>query len=158
MAEQKTNVMRVLNQKKIAYKSYEYPHGNTAVDGVTVARITGLAPEIVFKTLVCRGASKAVYVFCIPVAAELDLKKAATVAKEKSLSMIKSRDLLATTGYVHGGCSPIGMKKQFKTFADITAKNFAEILFSAGRIGVQIETSPANLEKVVRIVYANLTI
>ena len=157
MEMEKTNAIRLLEQKKIAHKTHNL-NIVEAISGVEMAEQLGQDQAKVFKTLVTVGKSGAHYVFMIPVAKELDLKKAATVAKEKSLSMIKSRDLLATTGYVHGGCSPIGMKKQFKTFADITAKNFAEILFSAGRIGAQIETSPANLEKVVRIVYANLTI
>lgn len=147
MAEQKTNVMRVLNQKKIAYKSYEYPHGNTAVDGVTVARITGLAPEIVFKTLVCRGASKAVYVFCIPVAAELDLKKAARAVGEKSIAMVAVSEITALTAYVRGGCSPIGMKKQYPTIFHESVNEISSVVVSAGKIGYQVELSPSELIK-----------
>ena len=150
MAEQKTNVMRVLSQKKIPYQAHEYPHGDSAVDGVTVAKITGLAPDIVFKTLVCRGASKSVYVFCIPVSSELDLKKAAKAVGEKSIAMILSKQLLPLTGYIHGGCSPIGMKKQFKTVINSSAKEFETIFFSAGKIGYQVEVSLQELQKVLR--------
>ena len=118
MAEQKTNVMRLLDQKKVAYRAHAYPHGDDAVDGVTVAGLIGKAPECVFKTLVARGASKSIYVFVIPVCGELDLKRAAKAAKEKSVEMVHVSEINALTGYVRGGCSPIGMKKQYKTFFD----------------------------------------
>ena len=115
MAENKTNVMRILDQKKIPYTPHTYPHGKEAVDGLTVAESLGLDPEQVFKTLVTRG-NKGYYVFVIPVADELDLKKAAKAAGTKSVSMLHVSELLPTTGYVRGGCSPVGMKKQFPTF------------------------------------------
>ena len=145
MAELKTNVMRVLDQKKIAYTAHSYPHGEDAVDGVTVAKLTGLEPERVFKTLVTRGASKKNYVFVIPVNRELNLKKAAAAVGEKSVSMIPQRDLLPLTGYVHGGCSPIGMKKPFPTYIDRRAEGLARISVSAGVRGCQVILAPADL-------------
>ena len=115
MASDKTNVMRVLEQHKIAYKPHEYPHGKDAVDGVSVAELLGQNPDQVFKTLVARGRSGSCHVFVIPVAKELDLKKAAKAAGEKSVEMVHVKELLGLTGYVRGGCSPVGMKKQFRT-------------------------------------------
>ena len=115
MAEQKTNVMRLLDQKKIPYTAHSYPHGEEAVDGVTVAAMTGMDPAAVFKTLVTQGASKKIYVFGIPVAMELDLKKAAKAVGEKSIVMVRVSEITALTGYVRGGCSPLGMKKQYAT-------------------------------------------
>jgi len=156
VAEQKTNVMRVLSQKKISYKAHEYPHGDTAVDGVTVAKITGLAPEIVFKTLVCRGASKAIYVFCIPVAAELDLKKAAKAAGEKSIAMVPVAEITSLTSYVRGGCSPVGMKKQYPTFFHESVNEIPTVVVSAGKIGYQVELDPAELIKLVRAATADI--
>ena len=150
MKEQKTNVMRILEQKKIPYKAHEYPHGEEAVDGVTVAQLTGQDPATVFKTLVTVGASKANYVFVIPVAAELDLKKAAKAVGEKSIAMIRVAEITALTGYVRGGCSPVGMKKQFKTVFHNSAESLDRILVSAGKIGAQIETAPGDLIALVR--------
>ena len=115
MAEQKTNVMRLLEQKRISYTPHEYAHGDGAVDGVTVAKLTGIAPERIFKTLVTRGVSKGIYVFAVPVAAELDLKKAAKAVGEKSITMLHVSEINAATGYIRGGCSPIGMKKLYPT-------------------------------------------
>lgn len=149
MAEQKTNVMRMLSQKKIPYKAHEYPHGDTAVDGVTVARITGLAPEMVFKTLVCRGAGKGVYVFCIPVAKELDLKKAAKAVGDKSVAMVPVAELTALTSYVRGGCSPIGMKKQYPTVFHDSVNEISSVVVSAGKIGYQVELEPGTLIKLL---------
>lgn len=146
---EKTNVMRILEQKKIAYKSYEYSDTD-AISGVEVAKVLGEDPNQVFKTLVTVGATKAYYVFMIPVHKELDLKKAAKAVGEKSIAMIKSKELLPLTGYIHGGCSPIGMKKQFRTVIDVSASNFATILFSGGKIGYQVEVSLEDLTKVVR--------
>ena len=140
MAEQKTNVMRVLEQKKIPYKAHSYPHGDEAVDGVTVAALTGMDPAGVFKTLVAQGASKKIYVFVIPVAMELDLKKAAKASGEKSVLMVHVKEITALTGYVRGGCSPIGMKKAFKTVIDASCRNFKTIIFSAGKLGCFVET------------------
>lgn len=148
--EEKTNVMRVLEQKGIPFTPHTYPHEDgVAVDGVTVARSMGQDPECVFKTLVARGASGGYYVFDIPVGDTLDLKKAAKAVGEKSIAMLHSRDLLPLTGYVHGGCSPIGMKKQFPTVFHETAEILDTIMVSAGKIGFQVELSPADLIELV---------
>lgn len=146
--QEKTNVMRILEQKKIPYKSYEYL-STDAISGVEVAKVLGEDVNQVFKTLVTVGATKTNYVFMIPVHKELDLKKAAKAVGEKSIAMIKSKELLPLTGYIHGGCSPIGMKKQFRTVVHHTAVNFETILFSAGKIGFQVEVSMEDLKKVV---------
>ena len=157
MKEQKTNVMRVLDQKKIPYTAHSYDHGPDAVDGVTVAALLGKDPGSVFKTLVTVGASGQHYVFDIPVAKELDLKKAAKAAGEKSIAMIRVSELTALTGYVRGGCSPIGMKKQFPTVLDSSAERYDTICVSAGKIGAQVELAPAELLKLVRGTTAELT-
>lgn len=146
---QKTNVMRVLDQKKVPYEMYTYAD-TEAISGVEVAAVLGQNPKQVFKTLVTVGASKKNYVFVIPVCAELNLKKAAKAVGEKSIEMIKSKELLPLTGYIHGGCSPIGMKKFFTTTIDETAKEWDTIIFSAGKIGYQVEVSLENLSKVIR--------
>ena len=146
MAEEKTNVMRILDQKKIPYM----PHYYAAPDGASVAALTGADPDGVFKTLVTRGASGSYYVFVVPVLRTLDLKAAARVAGEKSIEMIRQADLLPLTGYIHGGCSPVGMRKQFKTFLDERAQRCKTMLVSAGKIGAQIELSPADLCALVR--------
>lgn len=156
MAEQKTNVMRILGQKKIKYTAHEYPHGEDAVDGVTVARMTGRDPACVFKTLVTRGASKGIYVFVIPVAEELDLKKAAKAVGEKSVAMVHVSEINALTGYVRGGCSPIGMKKQYKTVYHSSILSQDTVLVSAGKIGQQVELSPADLIGLTRGGTANI--
>ena len=156
MKEQKTNVMRILEQKKIKYIPHEYPHGDEAVDGLTVAEICGQNPEQVFKTLVARGASKSIYVFVVPVTNELNLKKAAAAAGEKSIAMIHVSEINALTGYVRGGCSPIGMKKQYKTFFNNSAAAMDTIMVSAGKIGYQVELSPDELLKLTRGAYADL--
>lgn len=150
MAEFKTNVMRLLEQKKVRYSPHEYAHGEEAVDGATVAKIIGRDPACVFKTLVTRGASKTIYVFVIPVLCELDLKKAAKAVKEKSIAMIHVSEINALTGYVRGGCSPIGMKKQYKTTFDISALEQETMLVSAGKIGYQIELAPQDLISLTR--------
>ena len=148
--DEKTNVMRILDQKEIPYTPHTYPHEEgEAVDGVTVAGIMGQDPECVFKTLVARGASKAIYVFDIPVEDTLDLKKAAKAVGEKSIAMLHQKELLPLTGYVHGGCSPIGMKKQFPTVFHETAEILDTIMVSAGKIGFQVELSPADLIELV---------
>ena len=157
MKEQKTNVMRLLEQKKIKYTPHEYPHGDDAVDGATVAAICGLDPSQVFKTLVARGASKSIYVFDVPVTGELDLKKAAKAAGEKSIAMIHVSEINALTGYVRGGCSPIGMKKQFRTFVDETAALWDSIVFSAGRRGCQVDMDPNKLAELVSASFWDLT-
>ena len=144
--EEKTNVMRLLDQKKVPYTPHAYPHGDgEAPDGVTVARSLGLDPDRVFKTLVTRGASGGFYVFDIPVAATLDLKKAARAVGEKSVAMLPSKELLPLTGYVHGGCSPVGMKKPFPTVFHRSALDQETILVSAGKIGFQVEVRPGDL-------------
>ena len=145
---EKTNVMRILDQKKISYKAHEY--GDTgAISGMEVATALNQNPNQVFKTLVTVGASKRNYVFVVPVWGELHLKKAAKAVGEKSIEMIKSKELLPLTGYIHGGCSPIGMKKLFKTVLHESAQEYDTIFFSAGKIGYQVEVSPQDLKKVI---------
>lgn len=141
--------MRVLDQKKVPYEMYTYAD-TEAISGLEVAAVLGQNPNQVFKTLVTVGASKKNYVFVIPVCSELNLKKAAKAVGEKSIEMIKSKELLPLTGYIHGGCSPIGMKKFFTTTIDETAKDWDTIIFSAGKIGYQVEVSLENLSKVIR--------
>lgn len=146
---EKTNVMRILEQKKINYTSYCYADTGV-VSGIEVAAALNQDPNRVFKTLVTMGGSNNNYVFLVPVQKELDLKKAAKSVGEKSIHMLKSKDLLPLTGYVHGGCSPIGMKKQFRTVIDASAANFGTIIFSGGKIGYQVETTLEELKKVLR--------
>lgn len=153
----KTNVMRILDQKKIKYNSHYY--GDTdAISGVEVADVLGQDVSKVFKTLVTVGKTKKYYVFVIPVAEELDLKKAAKAVGEKSIEMIKSRELLPLTGYIHGGCSPIGMKKFFRTTIDESVLNCNTFCVSAGKIGYQIEISLDDLKKVIKVDLAPLTV
>ena len=155
--EEKTNVMRVLEQKKIAYTAHTYPHEEgVAVDGVTVAQSMGFDPASVFKTLVARGAKGQFYVFDVPVAENLDLKKAAKAVGEKSIEMLHQKELLPLTGYVHGGCSPVGMKKLFPTVIDKTAEDLETMIVSAGKIGYQVELSPRDLASLVRASFADL--
>ena len=154
--EFKTNVMRMLDAHKIKYKSYSYAETD-AISGVEVANVLGQNPKQVFKTLVTVSKSKKYYVFMVPVEGELDLKKAAHAVGEKSVEMIKSKELLPLTGYIHGGCSPIGMKKFFDTTIDISAKNFDTIIFSAGKIGYQVEMSLDDLGKIIRFKLAGIT-
>lgn len=155
--EEKTNVMRTLEQKKIAYTAKTYPHGEgDAIDGVSVARAVGLEAEMVFKTLVCKGASGGYYVFDIPVAENLDLKKAARAVGEKSVAMLPQKELLPLTGYVHGGCSPVGMKKQFPTVFHETAESLSQVAVSAGKIGYQVVCAPKDLMALLRAGTADL--
>lgn len=149
MAEYKTNVMRMLDKAKVNYKHYTYAETD-AVSGIEVATVLKQNPLQVFKTLVTVSKSGQHYVFLIPVEKELDLKKAAHAVDEKSVEMLKSKDLLPLTGYIHGGCSPIGMKKFFKTTIDSSAQNFDTIIFSAGKIGYQVEMSLDELKKVIK--------
>lgn len=144
----KTNVMRILDQNKIEYNTYYY-YDTDAISGLEVANVLKQDPNQVFKTLVTVGASKTNYVFLVPVSKELDLKKCAISVNEKNIDMIKSADLLGLTGYIHGGCSPIGMKKQFITVIDESAKNYNTIIFSGGKIGYQVELSLSDLSKVI---------
>ena len=144
--EEKTNVMRVLDQKKIPYTPHTYPHGDgEAPDGVTVAQSLGIDPDQVFKTLVTKGVSGGYYVFDIPVAATLDLKKAAKAVGEKSIELLHVAEINAVTGYIRGGCSPVGMKKQYPTVFHQTALDYDTIYISAGRIGAQVELAPQAL-------------
>ena len=154
--EEKTNVMRVLDSKKVKYTSHCYIDTPTT-NGVEVANILGQNPADVFKTLVTISKSGTNYVFVIPVAKELDLKKAAKAAGEKSIEMLKSKELLPLTGYVHGGCSPIGMKKPFKTFIDKSADEREVIIFSAGKIGYQVELTLPELSKAIIYSLEDLT-
>lgn len=156
--EEKTNVMRALEQKGVPYTPHTYPHGDgEAPDGAAVARSLGLDPARVFKTLVTRGASGGHYVFDIPVEATLDLKKAARAVGEKSVSMLPQRELLPLTGYVHGGCSPVGMKKPFPTWIDETALLTDAFFCSAGRLGAQIGIDPEALAGYIGAQFADLT-
>ena len=150
MAEEKTNVMRMLEQAGVAYTPHGYAHGKEPVDGVTVAGILGLDPQRVFKTLVTRGASGGFCVFVIPADATLDLKKAARAAGEKSVEMIHVQEINKVTGYIRGGCSPVGMKKQYRTVFDESVLTQQKVYVSGGRIGTQIECAPADLIKVTR--------
>ncbi len=151
----KTNVMRMLDKHKINYKHYTYADTD-AISGIDVANVLGQNPKQVFKTLVTISKSKKYYVFLVPVAEELDLKKAAQAVNEKSIEMIKSKELLPLTGYIHGGCSPIGMKKFFVTTIDKSAENFNTIIFSAGKIGYQVEMSLDELNKIISFQTADI--
>lgn len=164
----KTNAMRILDQHGVSYITHDY-ESTGAISGVEVAAALGQDPARTFKTLVAEGAGKVSkgsgsgertvehYVFVVPVAAELNLKKAAAAVGEKSIAMIKQKELLPLTGYVHGGCSPLGMKKQFRTVIDVSAADKETIMFSAGKIGQQIETSPEELAKALDFEYAEIT-
>ena len=155
--EEKTNVMRTLDQKKIPYTAFSYdPNG--PIDGVSVAAETGLDAAGVFKTLVTKGASGAYYVFDIPVAENLDLKKAAKAVGEKSIAMLPQKELLPLTGYVHGGCSPVGMKKQFPTVFHETVNELALIAVSAGKIGHQVQVKPGDLLNLLRAKTADIIV
>ena len=155
--EEKTNVMRILDQKKVPYNHAHIELGE-AVSGVEMAARMGLDSTRVYKTLVTVAKSKEHYVFVIPVAAELDLKKAAACVGEKNIEMIPQKELLPLTGYIHGGCSPIGMKKFFTTVLDASAEHLETIFFSAGKVGYQVEVSPAGLAQVIRFEYGDVTV
>lgn len=154
--EEKTNVIRILEQNKINFKVYNYIN-STAISGTEVADYLGEDYKIVFKTLVTIGKSGNHYVFLVPVNKELDLKKAAIVVEEKSIEMIKSKELLPLTGYIHGGCSPVGMKKNFTTVIDKSAKDQERIIFSGGKIGYQIDTTLEELAKVINYTLEDIT-
>ena len=155
--EDKTNVMRLLDQKKISYERIDFEEFEST-NGAEIAEYLGENPSQAFKTLVTIGKSKQNYVFVIPVNEELDLKKAAKAAGEKSIEMIKQKDLLPLTGYIHGGCSPIGMKKVFPTFIHESASAFDSIYVSAGRVGHQIKIAPADLLKLVKYSFADVVL
>ncbi len=155
--QEKTNVMRVLDAKKAEYQSHCYLDTD-AISGMEIAKALSQDPNRVFKTLVTQGASKQYYVFLVPVCEELDLKKAAKTVGEKKIEMIPQKNLLPLTGYIHGGCSPIGMKKQFVTHIHQTAEEFEQILFSGGKIGYQVEISLAELKKAIPFTLADFIV
>ena len=154
----KTNAVRLVEQAKIPCREHFYEYDENDLSGLHAAEALNRSPEEVFKTLVARGAKTGINVFCIPVCCELDLKKAARAAGEKNIVMIKQKELLPLTGYIHGGCSPIGMKKQFPTFIDATAADHETILFSAGRIGYQVEITLEELRKVLKFELVDITV
>lgn len=156
MPEVKTNVCRILDKNKIEYQSHSYEPGEK-LDAVTAAHKMGRDPDQVFKTLVTQGKSGTFHVFVIPGARELDLKKAAKAAGEKSVEMIHVKDINKVTGYIRGGCSPIGMKKRYPTVIDESAKLQKTIVISAGRIGSQVELSPEDLAQLVQASFASIT-
>lgn len=155
--DNKTNIMRVLDSKKIKYNAYTYENTG-AISGTEIAAVLGQNPKQVFKTLVTIGKSNNHYVFVVPVECELDLKKAAKAVCEKSIEMIKQKDLLGLTGYIHGGCSPIGMKKFFTTTVHKSAKDFESIIFSAGKIGYQVQVNVEDLQKVIRVQFEDIVV
>ena len=157
MSESKTNAMRILEQQGISYTSHSYPHGKEPPDGVTVAQLLGEDPSQVYKTLVTKGA-KDYYVFVVPVLKELDLKKAAKAVSEKSVSMIPVKDINTATGYIRGGCSPIGMKKLYKTVFAEECRGLSSIIVSGGKVGLQIELASADLIKSVHGTVADITL
>lgn len=154
--ETKTNVMRILDKKKISYTPHFYQSEDGHIDGVSVAEKIGKPAECVFKTLVTRH-DRDFFVFVVPVAKELDLKKCAKAAGQKSVEMIHVSEINKATGYIRGGCSPIGMKKQYVTVVDESAKNCETIIFSGGKIGTQVEMSPHDLEKVIPLTFQSIT-
>ena len=155
--EEKTNVMRILDQQGIPYTAHTYP-ADGPIDGVSVAAMLGQDPQQVFKTLVTRAGGGNYYVFDIPVEENLDLKKAAKAVGEKSIAMLPQKELLGLTGYVHGGCSPVGMKKQFPTVFHETAELFDTICVSAGRVGIQVEVAPADLMGLIGAAAADIVV
>ncbi|CUN77458.1 Cys-tRNA(Pro)/Cys-tRNA(Cys) deacylase ybaK [Sarcina ventriculi] len=157
MGNVKTNAMRILDSKKIEYIVSTYDNKDGKIDGVSVAQKINKNPKEVFKTLVTQGSDRELFVFVIPVESELDLKKAAKVAKEKNVEMIPVKDINKHTGYIRGGCSPIGMKKMYKTFIDISAKDLDIIVVSAGKIGVQVQLKPDDLIKVTSGEFADIS-
>lgn len=152
----KTNAMRILDSKKVSYEMLSYESEDGKIDGISVAHKIGVDEKNVFKTLVAQGTSKELYVFVIPVAEELDLKNAAKIAGEKKVEMIAVKDILKYTGYIRGGCSPIGLKRDYRTFIHESAKGLDFIIVSAGKIGHQIKLSPNDLVEVVSGKFENL--
>ena len=153
---QKTNAMRILDKSKIEYNALTYDASDGHIDGAAVAKKTGQDPETVYKTLVTMGNSRNLYVFVIPVLEELDLKKCAKVSGEKKLEMSHVKDINKFTGYIRGGCSPLGMKKQYDTFVQEEALKLDKIVFSGGKIGLQIEMDPKDLEKVIKVKFEDV--
>lgn len=158
MHEEKTNVMRLLEQKKIPYTPHQYPHSDAPLDAEAVAALIGRDPAVVFKTLVTRGASGAAYVFVLPGDGALDFKKAARAAGEKSVALLPLKDLTPLTGYVRGGCSPVGMKKRLKTAIHQSALDLDAMVVSAGRVGYQVELAPRALGTFIGAEFCDLTI
>ena len=154
----KTNVMRLLDAAKIPYRAEEYAVDENDLNGMHAAEGIGMPPEQIFKTLVARGEKRGFLVFCIPVCCELDLKKAAKAVGEKSVAMLPQKELLGLTGYVHGGCSPVGMKKQFPTVFHKTAEGLAQVAVSAGKIGYQVVCDPKDLMGLLRAGTADIIV
>lgn len=154
--ESKTNAMRLLDTNKISYTIHSYENKDGKIDGIAVAHKIDKDVNQVFKTLVTQGHSKEFYVFVIPVAEELDMKKASKITGEKNIEMIHVKDINKITGYIRGGCSPLGMKKVFKTFIQEEALLFETIVFSGGKIGAQIEMNPNDLEKVINCSFVDI--
>lgn len=158
MAKIKTNAMRILDKEEISYNIFNYDHSDGLIDGISVAEKIGQPVEKVFKTLVTKGTSGEHYVFIIPVADDLDLKRAARVVDEKSMEMIKVSDIIKVTGYIRGGCSPIGMKKVYKTIIDSSCQNLDTVIISAGKIGYQIEITPKDLLSLINCEIEKVTL
>ena len=154
--QSKTNAMRILDSKKIEYNMYTYEVDDNHIDGISVAHKLNQDEKTVFKTLVAQGASKNYYVFVIPVAESLDMKKSAKVAGEKSMEMIHVKDINKVTGYIRGGCSPVGMKKLYSTFVHESASKLDKIIVSGGKIGFQIELKPLDLQNIINFKYADI--
>ena len=152
----KTNAMRLMDAAKIPYRAVEYEYDESDLGGEHVAAVTGMNPDQVFKTLVARGDKKGILVFCIPVSCTLDLKKAAHAAGDKKVEMIHMKELLGLTGYIRGGCSPVGMKKKYPTFIDESARGLPAMVVSGGRIGLQMEIAPEDLARSVGARFADL--
>jgi Cys-tRNA(Pro)/Cys-tRNA(Cys) deacylase len=157
MSQGKTNAMRILDAKKIPYQVLTYDNKDEKIDGVSVAAKVGKDPREVYKTLVAQGSSKSIFVFVIPVEAELDLKKAAKTAGEKKVEMVAVKDIQKWTGYIRGGCSPVGMKKDYQTFLDESCGTLPSIVVSGGKIGIQIVVSPGQLKELTGAGLADLT-
>ncbi len=157
MAQTKTNAMRILDAKKVEYEMHTYDNKDGKIDGISVAEKIGRDPREVYKTLVAQGQSKNIYVFVIPVAEELDLKKAAKAASEKNMDMLPVKDIQKWTGYIRGGCSPIGMKKEYKTFIDESCQSLNQIVVSGGKIGVQIVLDPMKVMELTNAETVQLT-
>ena len=154
--QQKTNAMRILDAKKVEYNMYTYEADDNHIDGISVAHKLNQDENMVFKTLVAQGASKNFYVFVIPVAESLDMKKAAKSAGEKNVEMIHVKDINKVTGYIRGGCSPVGMKKLYPTILHESGKNLEKIIVSGGKNGFQIELNPEDLQKTINFKYADI--
>ncbi|RHW40201.1 Cys-tRNA(Pro) deacylase [Lysinibacillus yapensis] len=154
----KTNAVRLLDQQKIKYNLLEYTIEDHRIDGITVANKTGQPVAHVFKTLVATAGAGKYFVFVIPVSAELNLKTCAKVVEEKKIEMLHVKDLLPTTGYIRGGCSPIGMKKQFPTYIDESAVSLDYLIVSAGKIGLQVQLNPHDLVSITHANFSKLTV